>query len=301
MKPHDAPGVSLVSVNYNGFDDTCEMIRSVVSVVRSVSYEIIVVDNASQRDEAAMLRELFPQVKVIRSPRNLGFSGGNNLGFEVSEGRYIFLINNDTYLKEDGLGDLVAFMDAHPEIGAVSPKILYDDEKEVIQFAGATPLSPVTIRNKSLGYGELDRGQWDQPAPTGHTHGAAMMVRREVIDRVGGMPELYFLYYEELDWCAAIERAGYRLWYYPGLKVYHKESKSTGKESPLKRYYMTRNRLLYAWRNLSPGKRAVSVAYQMCVAVPKSYLTSLLKGEFKLAAATRCGAGAFLTLKGKKR
>lgn len=96
------PQVSFITVCYNGFKDTCELIESLQTHVHSVSYEIIVVDNASREDEATKIKELYSDIVTLRSESNLGFSGGNNLGIRVAKGAYIFLINNDTYVESDG-------------------------------------------------------------------------------------------------------------------------------------------------------------------------------------------------------
>ena len=152
------------------------------------------VDNASREDEAAKIRERYPSVIAIRSNENKGFSGGNNIGIREAKGKYIFLINN-------------------AEIGGVSPKIRFAFPPQNIQFAGFTPLTPITLRNAGIGFGCPDNGTFDTPHPTPYLHGAAMLVKREVIEKVGLMPEIFFLYYEELDWSTHITRAGYELWY----------------------------------------------------------------------------------------
>lgn len=110
------------------------------------------------------------------------------------------------------------------------------------------------------------------------------------------MPEIYFLYYEELDWCTSMTRAGYQLWYEPRCTVFHKESQSTGRQSPLRAFYMMRNRMLYAWRNLSGMKRCLSIVYQMLVVAPKDSLRFALKGQPKLAGAVWRGVKDFWTL-----
>lgn len=127
-------------------------------------------------------------------------------------------------------------------IPMVSPKIRFYYAPDTIQYAGYTPFSPVTLRQHLIGYREKDSGQYDQARETFSIHGAAMMVPRSVVKEVGMMSELYFLYYEEHDWVERIKRAGYKIFYVPESLVFHKESISTGKESQLKTYYITRNR-----------------------------------------------------------
>ena len=207
------------------------------------------VDNASQQDEASIIQNKFPQVKVIRSKQSLGFAGGNNLGIKEAKGKYIFLVNNDTVFKEFNLLPLIEKLESSPQIGIVCPKIRFAWGNNPIQFAGYTPLSKITIRNQAIGFDEEDQGQHDTPHSTPYAHGAAMLIKQEAIEIVGLMPECYFLYYEELDWSMMFTRAGYEIWYEPACTIYHKESQSTGQNSPLRTYYITRNRLLLVKRN----------------------------------------------------
>ncbi|MCE9271158.1 glycosyltransferase family 2 protein [Bacteroides fragilis] len=290
------PLISFITICYNGLNDTCELIESLHNTIQSVSYEIIVVDNASRQDEARMIKERYPFVRTLRSETNLGFSGGNNLGIQVAQGHYLFLINNDTYLTEDQLPALIERLESSSRIGAVSPKIRFAFPPQNIQFAGYTKLSRYTMRNKALGMGCPDDGTFNTPHPSAYLHGAALMLKREVIWKAGLMPEIYFLYYEELDWCTSMTRAGYQLWYEPRCTVFHKESQSTGRQSPLRTFYMMRNRLLYAWRNLTRAERFLSIAYQMLIVAPKDSLRLVLKGQPRLAISVWRGVSAFITL-----
>lgn len=298
----NTPDISFITICYNGFKDTCELIESLQDKIHSVSYEIIVVDNASREDEAAKIQKLYPTVVAIRSNENSGFSGGNNIGIRVAKGKYIFLINNDTYIESDHLSCLVERLESRPEIGGVSPKIRFAFPPQHIQYAGFTPLSPITLRNHMLGFGCPDDGTFDSPQPTPYLHGAAMMIKREVTEKAGMMPEIFFLYYEELDWSTRMTRAGYELWYDPCCTVFHKESQSTGQLSKLRTYYLTRNRLFYARRNLKGFNRLASILYQSTIAATKNSVVYLMKGRFDLAAAVFYGvnSGLFLSASDKK-
>lgn len=293
------PEISIVTVNYNGIEDTLRMIESVVSYCVQ-SYEIIVVDNGSVDDETIQIKEKYPFVKVIRSSLNLGFAGGSNLGYKYSTGEYIFFLNNDTIIKDDSLRFLIEALNCNPRIGGVSPKILFNDDAGHIQFAGYTELSNITIRNRTIGIKEKDVGQYDKTITTAYLHGAAMMVKREVIEAVGMMPECYFLYYEEMDWSTQIRNAGFDLIYEPRTKIYHNESSSTGKESPLKICYMTRNRLLYASRNMSGQKRILAMIYLLLIATSKNIVNFAVRLRFDLVKATLKGCSDFFKLKDLK-
>jgi GT2 family glycosyltransferase len=292
--------ISIITINYNGYKDTCELIASLP--LEDKSLEVIVVDNASKEDEATLIEEQYPQVKVIRSQKNLGFAGGNNLGIQAAHGKYLFFLNNDTLLrckKEDVrckmFQPLIDRLESSPKIGMVSPKIRFSWGANPIQYAGYTPLSKITLRNTAIGCGEDDHGQYDTPHPTPYAHGAAMMVRREAIEKAGLMPECYFLYYEELDWSMMIRRAGYDIWYEPAFTVYHKESQTTGQQSPLRTYYITRNRLLFVKRNNLSATRFLSYIYLIGIVACRDMLKYLLQRRIDLAKAALRGIHDFLT------
>lgn len=269
--------LSIITVNYNGLKDTCELIDSIPF---NDTMEVIVVDNASLQDEATLIKKKYPQVNIIRSNTNWGFAGGNNLGLKVAKGKYIFLINNDTIIKNFDFDSLISRLESSPEIGVVCPKIKFTWGKMLIQFAGYTPLSKITIRNKAVGFGEDDLGQYDSPHSTPYAHGAAMMIKRDIIHKVGLMPECYFLYYEELDWSMMITRAGYEIWYEPACTIYHKESQTTGQNSPLRTYYITRNRLLLVKRNWKGILKYISYFYLIIFVALRDIIKNTIKGQY---------------------
>ena len=292
--------ISIITINYNGLQDTCQLIESLQQYPQKCSYELIVVDNGSIQNEAIILQEKYPHIKTIRSEQNLGFSGGNNLGIRVANGKCIFLLNNDTLISDNSLEYLYETLISSPEIGAVSPKIKFAFSPRNIQFAGFTPLSKYTLRNRAIGYDEPDEGQFDLARKTNFLHGAAMMVKHEVIEKIGLMPEIYFLYYEEMDWCTRILNHGYQLWYEPRCTIYHKESRSTGINSPLKTYYLTRNRLLYAWRNRRGRTLFISLIYQLFIADLKNIIVNLFYTKSAQARAIFKGCVDFFLLKHKR-
>lgn len=250
--------LSIITINFNGLKDTCELIESIPF---NNNLEVIVVDNASTQDEASFISEKYPQVKVIRSKQNIGFSGGNNLGIKEAKGKYILLINNDTFFKEFNVEPLIDRLDTSDNIGIVCPKLRFAWGSNPIQYAGYTSLSPITVRNQAIGFGEEDKRQYNIAHPTPYAHGAAMLIKHEAIDKVGIMPECFFLYYEELDWSMMFTRAGYEIWYDPACTVFHKESQTTGQNSPLRTYYITRNRLLLVKRNYQGINKYLSYIY----------------------------------------
>lgn len=283
--------VSVITVNYNGLEDTCALIESIPF---NEIMEVIVVDNASKDQEAEIIVQRYPKVKVIKSERNLGFAGGNNLGIQAAQGKYLFLVNNDTVFKAFNVQTLIDRMESSSEVGIVCPKIRFAWSNNPIQFTGYTPLSKVTIRNRAMGFGEDDHGQYDTAHPTPYAHGAAMMIRRDAIDKVGLMPECYFLYYEELDWSMMFTRAGYQIWYEPKCTIYHKESQSTGQNSPLRTYYLTRNRLLLVRRNPQEFNKTLAYIYLIGIVALRDILKYTFIGRYDLLKAIFRALGHFI-------
>lgn len=275
--------VSLITVNYNQTEATCALLESIRRQDwRAV--EVVVVDNGSRDNPAAVLAMRYPEVKFVRSEQNLGFAGGNGLGVAAATGDYLFFVNNDAELTTGCIARLLALFDEVPGLGMVSPLICYFSEKktapDVIQYAGMTPVHPLTARNRTIGQRETDQGQFAAPRPTAYAHGAAMLVPRAVLERVGPMDEDFFLYYEELDWGERIRRAGYEIWVEPRARVYHKESLTVQKLGALKTYYLNRNRIRFMRRNSGGWRLAAFYGFLFAVAVPKNALAYILRGEW---------------------
>ena len=283
--------LSVITVNYNGLRDTCALLDHLTFDHNDT--EVIVVDNGSANNEAETIASRYANVKCIRSERNLGFAGGNNLGIRHAQGKYLFFVNNDTEVSMNDIDMLIKRIDTSEHIGIVCPKIRFFYGDRHIQYAGFTPMSRITCRNRGIGYDEADIGQYDTPRQTAFAHGAAMMARRDTVNKVGLIPECYFLYYEEMDWSMMMKRNGYQIWYEPSATVYHKESQSTGANSPLKTYYLTRNRLLFIKRN-SEQFRLLSYIYLICVVGAIDIIKNTLCGKIKIAQATINGIIDFI-------
>ena len=248
---HNNPRVSIITVNYRQADVTCDLLDTLVKNSYAAHFDLIVVDNGSTFDPTEQFRQHAPSVKVIISEANLGFAGGNNLGIAAAVGDYLFFVNNDTLFTDGLVETLLERLFSDEKIGAVSPKIRYAAAPQYIQYAGFTAMHPLMGRNRAVGKNHPDDGTFDRAYPTAYAHGAAIMVRRAVIDQIGVMPTPYFLYYEELDWCAQMQRANFSIWYEGNATIFHRESVSVGKASPLKKHYQIRNRLLFMRRNAS--------------------------------------------------
>lgn len=270
--------LSIITINYNGLEDTCQMLSSLS--LGGVSAQVIVIDNGSSTDETSVIKMRFPWVEVYATHSNLGFAGGNNVGISKALGRYLFFVNNDTDLSQCDFRLMINRMEKDQSIGGLSPLIRFYQQPQAIQYAGYTKLSPITLRNHAIGFGETDEMAYQTERVTPYLHGAAMLVRSDVIRQVGVMPELYFLYYEELDWSVSMCNHGYKLLFAPLSVVFHKESQSTGADSPLKLYYVTRNRFLFSRRNNSLICHLLACLYLLSVVIPKHTLKLLFQHRF---------------------
>ncbi len=278
------PLVSIITVNYNQLEITCALFDS----IRRNSYknvEVILVDNASKEDPALYVTTNYPEVTYLRSDVNLGFAGGNNLALPEANGEFLFFVNNDAELTDNCIEILLAQFDQNPNLGIISPRLCYypseeTNHKQLIQFVGCTPVNNFTARNKTLGILEEDKGQYTQAKPIPYIHGAAMMIPKKVMEKTGPMDEMFFLYYEELDWSERIKKAGFEVYVEPNALVFHKESVSVGKLSTLKTYYLNRNRILFMRRNKNWFQFLFFLLFLAIATIPKNTIVFIIKGQW---------------------
>ncbi|MFT4022870.1 MAG: glycosyltransferase family 2 protein [Flavihumibacter sp.] len=272
MAAYSYPLISIITLNYNNAEVTRDFLRSLKRDLTYPNTEVIVIDNASKMSPAEMVAAEYPGAVFIQNNSNQGFAAGNNAGIHVAKGDYFFIVNNDTEVTPNLLESLLDVFRQYPEAGVVCPKFHYFFHKGVIEYAGYNKVNILTGRNGMVGAQEEDKGQYDQLTETHYAHGGAMLVSRAVIEKVGPMVEDYFLYYEELDWSERIKKAGFKIYYQPAALIYHKESMSTGKESPLKTYYLTRNRILFMRRFMPGAAFLVFAGYFSLFTIPKNTL-----------------------------
>lgn len=240
------PVVKTIVLNWNGGDDTLACLES----LSNQSYQknsIIVVDNGSTDDSAERIIKAHPYLQLIRTGRNLGFAGGNNVGISsaIADGaEAVLLLNNDTVAAPDLVEQMVRPLFADESIAAVNPKIYYYDQPDRIWSAGAGVdwRTGITFQ---FHVDEPDYGQCDVVTDIEYAVGCALMTRADVLRRVGPLDSDFFFYYEEAEWCQRARQAGYRILYVPDARLWHKVSSAVGPGSPKAVYYFTRNRLLF--------------------------------------------------------
>ncbi|MBL0307740.1 MAG: glycosyltransferase family 2 protein [Chitinophagaceae bacterium] len=279
MQKDNLPLVSIVTLTWNTTDITCDFLRSINEHCTYNNLEIIIVDNGSKDDPTGVFKSIRPDVKVILNGKNLGFTGGNNVGIKAATGDYLFIVNNDTEFTPGLIEGLLEIFNKYPDAGIVSPKFHYFFHKGTLEYAGYNTVNIFTGRNAMVGCKEKDEGQYNEIKETNYAHGGGMMVPKKVIEEVGGLPEEFFIYYEEFDWCEQIKRKGYKVYYQPNSLIYHKESMTTGKASPFKTFYHTKNRILFMRRNMSKASYFIFLLYFTFLTVPKNTATFIVKRQ----------------------
>lgn len=240
--------VSVIVLVWNGRQYLEACLNSVFAQTYP-DFEVIVVDNASSDGSAEYVATHFKKAKLIRNGRNSGFSGGMNIGTNVSSGAVVIWLNQDTIVQTDWLQNLVAVFE-QKDVGVAGCKIFETDGKTLNHAGGALDVS--AGESYHLGAGEPDLGQYEQPADVAYVTGAAMAVRREVLEQVGLLDERFFPgYYEDADYCLRVQNAGYKVRYVPQAIIRHHVSAATQDQWPRRRFYYYRNRLLFVLKHLS--------------------------------------------------
>lgn len=254
----DTPDLTISIVNSNNRAMLERCLRSIQASRHAVTYELIVVDNASTDGSVEMLRREFPQVLVLENKERKGFSANHNRALERGTGRYVLILNDDTEIEPDCFERMVAFMDAHPEAGACGAKLLNPDGSlqrtanrfptltfgifEALGLDGRFPNNPVQRHSV---YAEWDRASTRE---VDAVSGAALLVRREAMAQAGPLDPNYFLYSEEVDWCYRLHKHGWKIYYVADARVIHYGGQSTAARAPKKFHDIYWDSFLYYYK-----------------------------------------------------
>lgn len=253
------PHVVIIILNTNRRHDT---LACLASLGRSTynNHTLIVLDNGSSDGSVEAIRSSFETVQIVELAENRGYAGNNNVGINIAlaqQADWVFVLNEDTVIDPNCLRELIRVAESDSTIGAVGPTVYHFDEPQVIQSAGG--LMDRWWFHTHRGQNECDVGQYVQPTVVDWVSGCALLIRSDVIRKVGSLDDRYFIYAEEVDWCLRIRWAGYRLMHVPSAKVWHKGVKRNYKPSPQVTYYMARNHLLLLKKHRAgPGAQAMA-------------------------------------------
>lgn len=247
------PLVSILIVNWNARENLKECLISLFKIAY-LNFEIILVDNGSEDDSVEMAEKSFPKVLIVKSEKNLGFAGGNNLGLKYCYGKYILFLNNDTIVTKDFLGKLVKFMEKRNDVGIIQPTILFHrpglplDRR--INSVGSFLLNSGFLYHLDYGKKFVQKNYKDS-YEIFSAYGACFLARKNVIEKVGLFDPDYFAYFEETDFCHRVWLNGYKIMIYTKPFIYHKGAKTAQKlPSDFIQYHSFKNRLYTYLKNL---------------------------------------------------
>jgi GT2 family glycosyltransferase len=268
--------VFIIILNWNGWEDTVECVESCRKLTYP-DYRILIVDNGSTDGSEAILQERFPEIDVLQTGSNLGFAGGNNVGirYALEQGAgYVWLLNNDTVVDTDALGELIRVAESDERTGLVGSKIYYFDQPDLLWFAGGG------IRERSkfsyhVGAKQLDLAAYQIDRPVDFITGCSCLVKSATIKEVGLMREDYFLYVEDVDWNMRIKRAGWTIMWAAKSRVWHKVSSGHGQHNPFLNYYCVRN-VLHCVRRNSP----LHLPYTLATVFYRHVILKLVQRDF---------------------
>jgi GT2 family glycosyltransferase len=241
-----AARVAVVILNTNKRDDTLACLASLAtSTWPADALDLLVLDNHSTDGSVEAIRAAYPSVIIVELHDNRGYAGNNNVGIERAMQRgadWVFVLNEDTIVDAGCIERLVGYAEQHPRVGVLGPLVLHFDEPTCIQSAGGW--FDAHWQAGHHGQNEADRGQFAEPRPVDWISGCGILVKRAVIEQIGGIDERFFYYWEETEWCLRARRAGWDIALVPGARLWHKGVTRQYQPTPNVSYYHTRNRLL---------------------------------------------------------
>jgi GT2 family glycosyltransferase len=291
----EEPKVAVILLNWNNAHFTGPCIRS-LQKSDYTNMQILVVDNGSKDGSPELLQSDFPDATLIRNSQNLGFAAGNNVGIlaaMAAGAKYVLILNNDTEVDPGLIRELVSACEADDSIGISTAKMYFMEPPNIIWYAGST-VNLWTGTFRHVGYGEVDNGQFDSVTEPGFATGCCFLIRADLLKKLGGFEERFFIYAEDLDLSVRCRKAGYRIVLNPRAKLWHKESGTMAKDTrdghrakttARQHYLMARNGIYVVRRNASLAQKVIS--YPICaLRVGKRFMQRLLERDWESARST---------------
>ncbi len=277
---------SVIILNWNGAEMLRRYLPSVVANTTLPDSEVVVADNGSSDESVEVLTQEFPSVHIIPLDQNYGFAEGYNRAIAQTDSEYVVLLNSDVEVTPGWLETLIEYMESHPQIAAVQPKIRSWKERDKFEYAGAAGgylnwLGYPSCRGRKFGGVETDKGQYDSIAEVDWTTGACMCVRTEVYKDCGGLDASFFAHQEEIDLCWRMRNKGWKLACIPQSVVYHLGGGSLNYDNPRKTYLNFRNNLLMIYKNQQHRWLVLSIRCCLDYAAALFYLLQGKTGSAK--------------------
>jgi GT2 family glycosyltransferase len=267
--PSDQPEVAIVILNWNGRDFLRKFLPAVVSSTY-LNKRIIVADNASSDDSVSFLRENFPQVELIINPANEGFAKGYNTALRQVKADYYVLLNSDVEVTPGWIEPIITLMEKDWSIAACQPKMLTYDQKNRFEYAGACggwidQLGYPFARGRVFDDCEEDHGQYEKEAECFWASGAALFVKSNIYQEVGGLDEYFFAHQEEIDFCWRLKLKGYKVFSQPASVVYHVGGGTLPKTNHKKTYLNFRNNLIMMYKNQTAADTLKKIPFRLAL------------------------------------
>ncbi len=241
------PKVAIIILNWNGKKDTIECLESLKHITYP-NYELLLVDNGSTDGSVECFRERYPGMEIIENSENLGFAEGNNVGIRMAMEKgvdYVLLLNNDTVVDPEFLGELVKVVEGDEMIGFAGPLVYYynyNGRKDIITHAGGK-LDMWKGNSYSVGRNKIDDGRYKKVKEVDYVEGSCILIKKDLINRIGLLDPVFFTYWEETDWCMRGYRAGFKSVFVPDAKIWHKVARSN--KNGIREFYMVRNKIWF--------------------------------------------------------
>ena len=281
--------VAVIILNWNGAALLREFLPSVCAHTPEELADVVVADNGSTDDSLAWVEKAFPQVRIMRLPKNYGYAGGYNSAVKELEYPYVALLNSDVETPEGWLPPLLDFCESRADVGACQPKLLSYRNKKAFEYAGASggfldKYGYPYCRGRIFSTVENDEGQYDTPAEIFWATGACLFIRREVYLKAGGFDENFFAHMEEIDLCWRVKLAGYKIMTVPDSKVYHLGGATLASTEPRKTFLNFRNNLFMLYKNL-PRKEGKKIIFRRRLLDAIAFARFVAGGKWKHARA----------------
>lgn len=275
--------VSIIIINWNGISDLKDLLPS-LKKVKYKNFETIIVDHGSTDGSIEYVKKNYPKIKLLEKKKNLGFALGNNVGVKEAKGEYILLLNNDTIVKPDFLTNLVDFIESDSKIGVVQPKIIFADSKK-LQSAGTYLTNTGFLYHVGFDK-DPNLAKYNKRKEIFSANGACMLIKREVIKKVGLFDKDFFLYFEETDFCWRVWLTGYTIKYVPEAVIYHKGGKATKTlPSAFINFHSFKNRINALIKNLGTWELVKILPIQL-IFTQVAAVSFLVRGGFQVALST---------------
>ncbi len=286
------PGVTTIVVNWRLAQETIQCLRSLERL--ETSCRIVVVDNGSGDGSAEQIAQQFPQAHLLALSSNVGFGAACNraIAWALQDGAcdFILLLNNDALIHPRALTELLEAAKSHPRAGILGAKVYHRDTPHKIWYAGARRLRGV-LAPVGTGRDQLDGGQFETLREVDYVFGAAMLIRRQVLARIGLFDERFFLYLEDLDFCLRAQQAGFALLFVPQAWVWHKGGASTAQHEEMRRYYFVKSTIMFLRKHTVLAWRILALGFWLLIA-RRAILRDLIAGN---VSAFRCYWSALIS------